>query len=124
MSEDSVVVVRDKEHLYQAMAIRNKALGGSCFAERYIQGREFNFSLLTSPKGPVLLPPAEILFDRYPPEKRKIVGYRAKWDTDSLNTITLLAVSIPLGRWASAETHGGTIREVLGSVRYPRICTG
>ena len=83
IEDDSVVAVHDREQLYQAMAVRRKALGGSCFAERYIQGREFNLSLLTSPEGPVLLPPAEIRFDHYPPEKRKIVGYRAKWDTDS-----------------------------------------
>ena len=83
IEDDSVVAVHDREQLYQAMAVRRKALGGSCFAERYIQGREFNLSLLTSLEGPVLLPPAEIRFDHYPPEKRKIVGYRAKWDTDS-----------------------------------------
>ena len=83
IEEDSVVTVQDKEHLYEAMAVRRKALGGSCFAERYIEGREFNLSLLASPNGPLLLPPAEIRFDHFPPEKRKIVGYKAKWDTES-----------------------------------------
>ncbi len=38
---------------------------------------------MTSPEGPLLLPPAEIRFDQFPPEKRKIVGYTAKWDTAS-----------------------------------------
>ena len=83
LGDESVVVAQDKEQLYQEMEIRRKALGGSCFAERYIQGREFNLSLLTSPEGPEVLPPAEIRFDHYPPEKRKIVGYTAKWDTES-----------------------------------------
>ncbi len=78
-----MVAIHDKEQLYREMEARGKVLGGTCFAERYIQGREFNLSLLTSPEGPVLLPPAEIRFDQYPPEKRKIVGYKAKWDTDS-----------------------------------------
>ncbi len=83
IEEDSVVFISDRKALLRAMAVRKKALGGNGFAERYIQGREFNLSLLGSSKGPVLLPPAEIRFEGYPPEKRKIVGYRAKWDTES-----------------------------------------
>jgi len=83
IGDDSVVVVQDKAQLYQAMASRNKTLGGNCFAEKYIEGREFNLSLLTSPEGPELLPPAEIRFDRYPPGKRRIVDYKAKWDKAS-----------------------------------------
>jgi D-alanine-D-alanine ligase len=65
------------------MPKRAKALGGSCFAEEFIDGREFNLSLLTGPDGPVVLPPAEIRFEGYGPEKPRIVGYRAKWDGDS-----------------------------------------
>jgi D-alanine-D-alanine ligase len=65
------------------MPNRAKALGGSCFAEEYIDGREFNLSLLTGPDGPVVLPPAEIRFEGYGPGKPRIVGYRAKWDSDS-----------------------------------------
>jgi len=65
------------------MPKRAKTLGGACFAEEFIDGREFNLSLLAGPEGPVVLPPAEIRFDGYEPEKPHIVGYRAKWDTDS-----------------------------------------
>jgi D-alanine-D-alanine ligase len=57
--------------------------GGACFAERFIEGREFNISLLDSPSGPLLLSPAEILFEGYPPQALRIVGYRAKWDETS-----------------------------------------
>lgn len=48
--------------------------------ERYIEGREFNVSLLASPGGPEALPVAEIVFDGYGPGKERVVGYRAKWD--------------------------------------------
>ncbi|MFH0726919.1 MAG: GNAT family N-acetyltransferase [Pseudomonadota bacterium] len=65
------------------MARRATDLGGACFAEEFIDGREFNLSLLTGPDGPVVLPPAEIRFVGYGPEKPRIVGYRAKWDSDS-----------------------------------------
>lgn len=46
------------------------------FAERYIDGREFNLSIL--PGGRVL-PVCEMRFVDYPKEKVKIVGYEAKW---------------------------------------------
>lgn len=53
------------------------------FFERYIAGREFNISVLGGKNGPEVLPIPEIIFDRYPQEKPKIIGYQAKWDEDS-----------------------------------------
>lgn len=49
------------------------------FAERYIDGREFNISILNGK----VLPCAEIDFSAFSEDKLKIVGYRAKWDQDS-----------------------------------------
>ena len=53
------------------------------FAERFIDGREFNLALLAGPDGPEVLPPAEIVFEDFPAGKPRIVGYQAKWDGDS-----------------------------------------
>lgn len=53
------------------------------FVEEYIEGREFNISLLASPLGPQVLPAAEILFEGYGDHKPKVVGYKAKWDENS-----------------------------------------
>jgi D-alanine-D-alanine ligase len=53
------------------------------FVESYIEGREFNLSLLQNGAGVEVLPPAEMLFVDYPPEKPRIVGYTAKWDPAS-----------------------------------------
>ncbi|MFZ5570814.1 MAG: D-alanine--D-alanine ligase family protein [Thermodesulfobacteriota bacterium] len=58
-------------------------LGNACFAEKFIDGREFNLSLLGGKTGPTVLPPAEIHFTGYAPEKPRIVDYRAKWDEAS-----------------------------------------
>lgn len=55
------------------------------FIEQYIEGREFNISVietLTYPKTPIVLPIAEILFDGYD-NRPHIVDYKAKWQTDS-----------------------------------------
>jgi D-alanine-D-alanine ligase len=52
--------------------------------EQYINGREFNVSLLERPGGQVeVLPVAEIVFNEWPENKPMIVGYSAKWDKKS-----------------------------------------
>jgi D-alanine-D-alanine ligase len=65
------------------MEARREMLGGACLAEVYIDGREFNLSLLAGEEGPEVLPPAEIRFDAYPPGKIRVVGYRSKWEEGS-----------------------------------------
>jgi len=53
------------------------------FIEEFIEGREFNISLLGGKDFPEVLPLAEIKFNNYPVEKPKIMGYTAKWDEHS-----------------------------------------
>ena len=57
--------------------------GGSWFAEEYVEGREFNLSLLGSAKNLRILPMAEMTFEDWPAGKPRIVGYGAKWDEAS-----------------------------------------
>ena len=57
--------------------------GGDWFAERYIEGREFNIALLASKESCRVLPMAEMRFERWPEGKPRIVGYDAKWEEDS-----------------------------------------
>ena len=80
LDEDSVLFGADRKRLLAEMDARREALGGACLAEAYIDGREFNLSLLEGADGPELLPPAEIRFDAYPPGKVRVVGYRSKWE--------------------------------------------
>jgi D-alanine-D-alanine ligase len=85
LDEDSVVQEADREHLLAEMNARCDTLGGSCLAEAFIDGREFNLSLLANINAsvPEILPPAEIRFDAYPPGKVRVVGYRSKWEEGS-----------------------------------------
>ncbi len=83
LDDSSLVAAADPRLLTETMRLQAARLGGSCFAEAYIDGREFNLSLLAGPDGPEVLPPAEILFDRLPPEKPKVLDYRAKWAIES-----------------------------------------
>lgn len=61
------------------LAGRSGDLGGACFAERFISGREFNLSLVGTRDRMTVLPPAEIRFQDTGHGKPVIVGYRAKW---------------------------------------------
>ena len=87
LEESSVLAVKSSGQLLAEMEKRRDQLGGDCFAEQFIDGREFNLSLLASPEGPEALPPAEMKFIDYPPEKWKVVGYKAKWDDSSFESL-------------------------------------
>lgn len=53
------------------------------FIEEFIDGHEFNVSLLATENGAEVLPIAEIVFSEYFKDKPKIVGYDAKWNENS-----------------------------------------
>jgi D-alanine-D-alanine ligase len=97
LDEDSVLFGADRMRLLAEMDVRREAMGGACLAEAYIDGREFNLSLLATAQGPAdsgllshsdrmreptVLPPAEIRF-AYPPGKVRVLGYRSKWEEES-----------------------------------------
>ncbi|HBS88231.1 MAG: hypothetical protein A2W91_04505 [Bacteroidetes bacterium GWF2_38_335] len=53
------------------------------FIEEYVDGREFNISMLGGNKGPEILPIPEMNFHNFPEDKPKIMGFRAKWEEGS-----------------------------------------
>ncbi len=53
------------------------------FVENYLDGREFNVSIIAKGRIPLVLPPAEIVFRDYPGDLPKIVSYKAKWEEDT-----------------------------------------
>lgn len=83
MAEDSVLRTRDGTALLERIHGKADRFGGEWFAERFVEGRELNLSLLASDGRPDLLPPAEIVFRHYPADKVKMVCYRAKWEEAS-----------------------------------------
>jgi D-alanine-D-alanine ligase len=83
LDEAELVLCDRVEQVRNLLPEQASRLGGSCFAEAYIEGREFNLALLAGPDGPQVLTPAEILFEDYPEDRPHIVGYRAKWATES-----------------------------------------
>lgn len=90
LDENSLVHYTGQAEILKEMKLREGKLGGACYAESYIEGREFNVALIADKAGVKVLPIAEMLFQDYTPDKPKIVDYKAKWDTDSFeynNTI-------------------------------------
>ncbi len=85
---DDAAVLRNVEpaEVRSRLARRAASAGGPCFAEQFIEGREFNLGLLAGAEGPESLPPAEIDFREFPADKPRIVGYRAKWEDDSFES--------------------------------------
>ncbi|MEZ6062188.1 MAG: hypothetical protein R3C19_17755 [Planctomycetaceae bacterium] len=79
MDDDAVVDVRNADALRSLCRQRERQFGRSYFAEQYIDGREFNLSMLAGQ----VLPAAEIDFSAFPPAKPRIVGHQAKWEQDS-----------------------------------------
>lgn len=83
IDESSIVTASGLKGIVNEISMRQTYLGGEAFAEAYIEGREFNIAILEGDAGPEVLPPAEILFDSYPPGKPRIVDYAAKWEERS-----------------------------------------
>lgn len=83
IDDSSVLRTPTVETLTEKLRLLTSRHGMPFFAEEYIDGREFNISVVETENGAEVMPPAEITFGNLPPGKPRIVGYAAKWDEDS-----------------------------------------
>ncbi|MEJ5364253.1 MAG: GNAT family N-acetyltransferase [Desulfosoma sp.] len=80
IDQEAVVSMADPEAWDRAVRrARNRFGPAGFFAERFIDGREFNLALLARPGGVEVLPVAEMRFEGFEPERHRIVDYEAKW---------------------------------------------
>lgn len=86
IAEDGSVGITE-ESVFQFSGSEPSVLKGkddaNWFIEDYIDGRELNVSIISTPTGPRVLRPAEIVFLDYPESMPKIVSYEAKWNESS-----------------------------------------
>ena len=83
LSETAILETDSGVKMQEFLKARYEHARGESFFEAYIEGREFNLSLLAGKHGVEVLPPAEISFDAFPDGKLRIVDYRAKWEEES-----------------------------------------
>jgi len=119
---DDSSVVRGAAGVPRVVEARRAELGGDWFAERFVPGRELNVALIAAAGGLRALPVAEIRFEGFPAEKPAIVGYAAKWHTDSFeyrNTVRSFAVERDLA--VRAERLARNCWELFGLTGYARV---
>ncbi len=80
ISEESVV--SDSTSLEKQVARVNELFGGRALVEEFVDGREFNVTVLGA-KEPVVLPISEIVYS-LPPGRPRILTFHAKWEPDSI----------------------------------------
>jgi len=107
---DDLSVVSGKEAVKNHAADCYLKHGGRWFAEEFIDGREFNISMLQGPNGLQILPMAEMVFESWPAHRRRIVGYTAKWSEGSLEAIR------------TVRHFGVEAQEPLLAARLKQIC--
>ncbi len=84
MDDASVMRQPRAEEVRDRLREMHRRHGQMFFAEQFIEGREFNISILAGATGgEEVLPAAEILFDQLERGKPTIVGYAAKWEEES-----------------------------------------
>ncbi len=90
IDEENIFIFNSLQETQNIIEQFNNKYNKEFFAETYIDGREFNVSLLCYKDKCEIFPIAEIVFNNYPENKSKIVSYNAKWEEDSFeykNTI-------------------------------------
>ena len=93
------------------------------YAEAFVDGREFNMSLLADPGGGVTaLPAAELLFQDWPADMPRILDYAGKWQHDHPlydRTVRSFAVAPDLA--AHLQQIARACWHALGLAGYARV---
>lgn len=82
---DEKSVVTTAADALTRIAACKKKWGGQWFAEPYVDGREFNISVLQRGHDVDVLPVAEMKFVGYPEGMPKLVDFGAKWDENTFS---------------------------------------
>ena len=79
LDEDAVFRGDDFLRILNSIKVKSE----SFFIEEFIEGREFNLSVLGTPGQYEVFPVAEMCYNDFPEGKEHLLGYRAKWEENS-----------------------------------------
>jgi D-alanine-D-alanine ligase len=116
-------VCRDLTQLEHQIAYIHDVYHQDALVEEYLDGREFNVSILGEHNARVLAI-SEIDFSRMPDGEPRIVCYRAKWDEDSevfRNTVPVCPATIPARMEKRIKDMALRSSKVIGCRDYTRI---
>lgn len=118
--EDASLGITERNVCRDAAALRQRArevmteLGEAVLAERYIDGREVNVTMVGSGDDVTVMPLHEIDFAAMPADRPRIVSYAAKWDEAHVDYVGTKPV--PLAG-ASAEVVAEISRVAVAAFR-------
>ncbi len=134
--DDGAVTSDRKQAVARARDLRRRFGGQEVIIEHLLPGREFNIAILTGASGPEVLPPAEMTYVGFPPDRPRILGWEAKWDQSSFaykNTVRVFLdaaepalsdelAGIALRAWAACGLTGyGRVDIRLGEDGTPCV---
>lgn len=120
ISEESVVY--DPDSLEKQVTMISKRFGRRALVEEFIDGREFNITVLGTSK-PTALPISEIVYT-LPPEAPKILCFSAKWDPQSIyfkNTTAVCPAQIDAELQERITQTAIIAFKLLGARGYARV---
>ncbi len=92
--------------------------------EHLLPGREFNIALLADGSGLEVLPPAEMTYVDFPPDRPRILGWEAKWDQGSFayrNTVRVFLNGSEAALRSELETVARRAWTACGLSGYGRV---
>jgi D-alanine-D-alanine ligase len=120
LSSDSVV--NDFASLEKQVAAISESYGGGALIEEFIDGREFNATILGDSRG-IVLPVSEIAYS-LPSEMPRILTFAAKWETDSLyfkGTKVVCPADLKAGEQKHIDETALSAFRLLGCRGYARV---
>jgi D-alanine-D-alanine ligase len=115
-------VVKDVSSLQQRVKTIYDNYGNQALVEEFINGREFNATVIGNTR-PEVLPPSEIVYT-LPPGMPAILTFEAKWEQDSLyyrNTRVVCPAKITAGERESVRKAALASFRLLGCSGYARV---
>jgi D-alanine-D-alanine ligase len=84
ITEESLLKAESYEAIFTALVQQQNKTAAPCFAERFINGREFAACIYGKADQPIVLPPYEWVFKKYDEDQKpRIFCYSSKWDENS-----------------------------------------